>query len=303
MPRHLYLFFFCLLCTTPLTLSRLIWHNAPIYEIKQDLFQKKVIDSYSADMPTEASPNPSTHTPDTALNSNNPYKSNITRFALYNSDFGMAPIPVYNLENVQIKSIDDVFIECYDYDDCHYELTLQDRKELSLYASLIENGGSNIVPETYSLGVIRSKFTSNVLGMYTEGFSQLNNQIGFWIRLESDSGRFYSNLNKHEQLITMLDLAIHERAHYETPTYNNNEAHCDGFQSTYNFLFQQAGRNFASFLSLTGHITNAGEETDISTTDSILIGLLCFVGILAFVFAVMYFRVESNQPRYDNLNY
>ena len=218
-------------------------------------------------------------------------------------DFGMAPIPVYDLNNVQIKSIDDVFIECYDYDDCHYELTSQDREELSLYASLIENGGSSKVPEPYSLGLIRSRFTSNVLGMYTEGFSQLNNQIGFWIRLESDGGRFYSNLNKHEQLVTMLDLAIHERAHYDTPTYNNNEAHCDGFQSTYNFLFQQAGRNYGSFVTLIGHLTNAGEETEISTTDSILIGLLCFFGIVAFVFALLYFRVESNQPRYDNLNY
>ena len=114
------------------------WYDAPVYEIKEDLFKKKVIDSYEANIQSSS---PTLHEPTAEVNSQNPYKSNLTRFAIYNNDFGVAPIPVYNMEGVVMKSVNDIFVECYDFNDCHYQLTEADRQELSLYASYIENSG------------------------------------------------------------------------------------------------------------------------------------------------------------------
>ena len=64
--------------------ASLTWYDAPVYEIKEDLFKKKVIDSYEANI---QSASPTLHEPSAELNSKNPYKSNLTRFAIYNSDF------------------------------------------------------------------------------------------------------------------------------------------------------------------------------------------------------------------------
>ena len=253
----------------PTAYASLTWYDAPVYEIKEDLFKKKVIDSYEANIQSSS---PTLHEPTAEVNSKNPYKSNLTRFAIYNSDFGVAPIPVYNLEGDVVKSINDIFVECYDLNDCHYQLTEADRQELSLYASYIENSGIALINTPYSLGVIRSKFTTSVLGMYTQGFEQLDNQIGFWIRLEDGEGkRMYTNLGIAEKLTALLDLSVHERSHFDQPTYNSNAAHCDNFQSNYNYLFQLAARQFEEYKLLTNHITEYEEVWVLNTFETVLV--------------------------------
>ena len=291
-----YIFLICIL--HPVT-STFIWKSSTkkqpvIYEIEKNLFQQKVIDSYTSDLPIQSTI-PTQHTPQLDTNSNNPYRSNnITRFALYNANFGVPPIPIYDLNSLQVKVINDIFVECYDYNDCLYDLSENDRAELSLYASFIENSGLNSVNVPYSIGLIRSKYSTNVLGMYTEGFSQLNNQIGFWIRLEDgDGNRLYSSLKAEEKTVTILDLAVHERSHFDQPTYNSNEAHCDNFQSNYNYLFQKAGRNFHRFVLLTDE-TNKETES-VGTREILFIILFSATFIVAAIFMYLYFLKESKK--------
>jgi len=230
--------------------AKLTWRKPVVFQIKEELFKEKVIDEYTADI-RQSSVGPTTHDPQISFSDRNPYKSNITRFAVYDGNY-IDPIPVYNLNGVEIKSINEVYVECYDGDDCAYELTVADRRELSLYASFIEMSGTDRVSDAYSLGLIRSQYTTNILGMYTEGFDVLSNNIGFWIRLEDGSGsRLYSGLAPYSKTIALLDLSVHERSHYDEPTFSSGAAHCDAFQANYNFLFQQVARDITSYVAIT----------------------------------------------------
>lgn len=274
--------------------------KAPIYEIKRDIFNKKVIDSYTADV----SPPSITHTPNIEVNSENPYKSNITRFAVYDKEVGLVPIPVYDLNNLQLKLIDDVFIECYEYNDCEYELSEDDRRELSLYASFIDSSGTLPIDTPYSLGLIRSKYSENVLGMYTQGFSELNNQIGFWIRLsDNNNNRLYTKWNNEKKTVALLDLAVHERSHYDQPTYNNNAAHCDAFQSNYNYIFQRAARQFDLYKLLTD-AESPGSGLDLTVREVVLLIIACIFFVISSVLAMWYFSDKPNPVITKNyLNY
>lgn len=276
--------------------SALVWEQAPIYQIEKDIFQKKVIDSYEANINNQK-PNLPLHDTEDELDSQNPYKSNLTRFAVYNSDFGVAPILVYNLEGSVTKSVNDVFVECYDYDDCHYQLTESDRQELSLYATYIEISGVAPVNKPYSLGIIRSRYTTNVLGMYTEGFTQLDNQIGFWIRLkDADNKRMYTNLALEAKMVALLDLSVHERSHFDQPTYNANAAHCDNFQSNYNYLFQITARKFEEYKTLTKHIINEEEDFEVTSFEAILIALVCVFLFTTIGLLFVYLSTDAYVP-------
>ena len=258
--------------------AKLTWRKPAVFQIKEELFKAKVIDEYTAD--SEASTNPTTHNPQISFSDRNPYKSNITRFAIYNENY-IDPIPVYNLNLVQVKSINEVYIECYEYDDCAYELTKEDRDELSLYASFIEMSGTSTISSSYSLGLIRSKFTTNILGMYTQGFAELSNNIGFWIRLEDGSGsRLYSNLATNSKTVAMLDMSIHERSHYDEPTFSSGAAHCDPFQANYNYLFQRAARELQSYM----HVT----EMSVALSTELLLIIGNGVAFLIIIFLAWY---------------
>ncbi len=277
--------------------AKLTWRKPVVYQIKEELFKEKVIDEYTADI-SEASINP-THDPQISFSDRNPYRSNITRFAIYNENY-IDPIPVYNSNREQVKLINEVYIECYEFDDCAYELTTEDREELSLYASFIEMSGTSTVSASYSLGLIRSKFTTNILGMYTQGFAELSNNIGFWIRLEDGSGsRLYSNLATNSKTVAMLDMSIHERSHYDEPTFSSGAAHCDPFQANYNYLFQRAARELSSYMDVTE------KSAAISTELLLIIGNgIAFLIIIVLVWYVWRYSCEKTvrQPPYERLD-
>ena len=274
------------------------WVQAPIYQIETKKFQQKVLDSY--DIPSKVSLSSSTFTPELDKNSGeNPYKSsNLTKFALLNKDVGVDGIPVYDLAGRVIKQVDDIFVECYETDYCPSILSDLDRKELSLYASFIENSGIDTVKDEYSLGLIRHESSVNVLGMYTEGFVELKNRIGFWIRLENgDGSRKYSTLAPYEKTVALLDLSVHERSHYDRP-YNNGMAHCDSFQSNYNYLFQKVARNLEAYKDLAeenkGHVWEWYEIAVVAAAGLFLVSTV--------VLLVLYFQKETPQS-YNFLNY
>ena len=229
--------------------SRLDWHSPPIFQIEEEVFKKNVIDEYHSAASTSSAL--VTHDPVLSNTDSNPYKGNITRFAVYDQNY-IDPIPVYDKDGHKIKEVYEVYVECYEVLDCAYELTAADRHELSLYASMIESSGDDRITAGYSLGLIRSKDTTNILGMFTQGFSVLSNNYGFWIRLEDASQqRIYTNLNVVSKTMALLDLSVHERSHFDEPTYETGKSHCDAFQANYNHLFQRASREITSYVALT----------------------------------------------------
>lgn len=291
---------FILLLFLPDAIATLQWVNAPVYQIETHKFQQKVLDSY--DIPSKLAMSTSTFTPELDENSGeNPYKStNLTKFALFNKDVGVDSIPVYDLEGRVIKRIEDIFVECYEINDCSYALTEDDRKELSIYASYIENSGMETIKEDYSLGLIRAKASVNVLGMYTEGFVELKNRIGFWIRLQNgDGSRKYSTLAPYEKTVSLLDLSVHERSHYDRP-YHNGMAHCDGFQSNYNYLFQKVSRNLEAYKNLVGDDNGRNWEW----YEIVIVAVAGFFVLSTIVLLVMFSRSQTPaRDGYSNLNY
>ena len=229
--------------------SRLDWQSPPIFQIEEEVFKKNVIDEYHSAASTSSTL--VTHEPVLSNTDSNPYKGNITRFAVYDQNY-IDPIPVFDKDGHKIKEVYEVYVECYESLDCAYELTSADRHELSLYASMIESSGDDRITAGYSLGLIRSKDTTNILGMFTQGFSVLSNNYGFWIRLEDASQkRIYTNLNVVSKTMALLDLSVHERSHFDEPTYETGKSHCDAFQANYNHLFQRASREITSYVALT----------------------------------------------------
>ena len=74
------------------------WRKPTIFQIKEEVFKEKVIDEYTAEQST-ANVGPVTHDPVHLFSDRNPYKSNITRFAVYDANY-IDPIPVYNLNGL-----------------------------------------------------------------------------------------------------------------------------------------------------------------------------------------------------------
>lgn len=197
--------------------------------------------------------------PNITIDSLNPYYGNISHFELH--DQATIEIPVYDLNKNIIRYINEVYVECYDENDCDYTLTQLDVNYLSLYASYIENSGISKMNSNYALGLLRNKNYQNVMGMYTLDYQVLNNYIGFWIRLQRYGKHVYNGKEGYGRSLAVLEMAIHERSHHDAPTFSDGKAHCDDFQVNYNTLIQRSTNEMQKYHDLSLFILN-NEETN-----------------------------------------
>lgn len=251
-----------LLLPTLVTPSFLWNNNAPrkpveeitVLTVPENIFRKKTLDTYTVQTSLKRSQSTYNHTNDIQ----DPYKgSGQTSFALLGAGHY---VKIYDLDGKEKRIVSDVYVECYDTDDCSYQLTQQDIAYLSLYASFIDNSGFGPVSEEFSLGLIRGKYSQNLMGMYTEGFTQTTNHKAFWIRLwqggktSSGAEHLYDDLSTNvAKTVALLELAVHERSHYDVPTFSSGDGHCSSFQVNYNSLIQRTYRNLDKYEHLTTH--------------------------------------------------
>ena len=287
-----HLLFFLLLPT--LVTSSFLWNNnAPekpledftVLTVPEKIFLQKTIDTYTVQTSLKRSQSTYNHTNDIQ----DPYKgSGQTSFALLGAGH---QVKIYDLEGKEKKIKSDVYVECYDYNDCSYQLTEQDIAYLSLYASFIDNSGFGSVPEEFSLGLIRGKYSQNLMGMYTEGFTETTNHKAFWIRLwkggktSSGSEHLYDDLQTNvAKTVALLELAVHERSHYDVPTFSSGDGHCSSFQVNYNSLIQRSYRYLHDYEHLTTlqlrRVYNIHFPWVIFSTTLILLGII--ITIIAF---------------------
>ena len=101
-----------------------------------------------------------------------------------------AYVVVKDLNLKTIRTIDDIVVECYDAvaGDCDYTLSSYEKKMLSLYASIIENVGDDLMDREYSLGLLRDKNSENTMGMYSTNYGGTLHQTAYWIRLKWNDG-------------------------------------------------------------------------------------------------------------------
>ena len=234
--------------------ARFIWQESPkakeftVLNVPEKIFRKKTLDTYAV---YSKSFQKETFNHTNTLE--DPYKgSGKTSFAL-----SATQVKIYGLDGREKKVVSDIYVECYDHDDCAYELTEKDIAYLSLYASFIDNSGFAPVSEPFSIGLIRGKYSQSLMGMYTEGFTETTNHKAFWIRLwqggrTSGTTHLYDDLKSDvAKTVALLELAVHERSHFDAPSYDSSDGHCAEFQTNYNSLIQRAYRSLHDYEHLT----------------------------------------------------
>lgn len=202
------------------------------------------------------------------------------------------PIDVYNLELSIIKQIDEIDIECYDYQTCDTSITDRERKYLSLYASMLEVCGITSIPETYSIGILRNRNRETVVGQFSKTLSGTGELVhmAFWIRLEAEDHSLYDHLTGYPLTVAIMELAVHERSHYDVTSYNMEAGHCDEYQSHYNGLIRNSIDNLDKFDQLTTYIMGP------NTYSMVIIFGFCAIGIIAVVvFGIIQFRKGSKE--------
>tara|TARA_B100000902_G_scaffold399655_1_gene471611 strand:+ start:2608 stop:3327 length:720 start_codon:yes stop_codon:yes gene_type:complete len=177
-----------------------------------------------------------------------------------NRVFAIADIPVYNLNKAIIKRIpsSSIFVECFDI--ClpkeNITLSVYERDMLSLYASFINSCGVDNIMEDYGLGLLRSRDSENIYGMYSEGYNSVLSGKAFSIRLSKGNNfnYVYDHANVIQRIIALLELSCHERSHYDKPNWSHTYAHSNEFQVNYNSIYHRAIRNLHAYESLYHHI-------------------------------------------------
>lgn len=196
-------------------------------------------------------------------NLKNPYNGNVTDETIMIEMSSDTPIDVYNLNLDKIKEIHTINIECYGVGDCDSQITIREQKYLSLYASMIEMCGVHSIHQTYSIGVLRNLHQENVMGKFTktEDFNGNLLHMSFWIRLTTGRTHYvYDDLDSYALTVAMMEMSVHERAHYDVTTYDTTAGHCDEYQMWYNSLIQSSIRDLDRYNRLTIFVMGNGYQ-------------------------------------------
>lgn len=198
------------------------------------------------------------------------------------------PIPVYNLNKNKVDEIYEISVECYDSERCDTDIDELERKYLTLYASMIEECGRSRVADTYSIGLIRDLSHENLMGRFSKTWNTVTGKtlhMTFWIRLTKGYGSnrryIYSDLTGYPLTVALLEMSVHERAHYDVSNYNPSEGHCDSYQAWYNALIHSSIHDLEKFNELTMFVM--GNETkgiNLVLLFLIMGGALLAVGVL-----------------------
>lgn len=198
------------------------------------------------------------------------------------------PIPVYNLNRNKVDEINEISVECYDSERCDTDIDELERKYLTLYASMIEECGRSRVADTYSIGLIRDLSHEHLMGRFSKTWNTVTGKtlhMTFWIRLTTGYGSkrryIYSDLTGYPLTVALLEMSVHERAHYDVTNYDPNAGHCDSYQAWYNSLMHSSIHDLEKFNDLTTFVMN--DETkgiNLVSLFWIMGGALLAVGIL-----------------------
>ncbi len=169
----------------------------------------------------------------------------------------LEPIPVYDFDGHLVKEISEVDVECYSDLVCDKSLTTEERYLVSLYATFLELSGNLPIKTPYSLGVLRREDSNNVVGQFTKSFYNDGTvaHMSFWIRLQRTSNNkvdswIYADMDSLQLTLSILELSVHERTHYDVTKINIQEGHGDLFQSRYNTLIREAIQNVHRYHSI-----------------------------------------------------
>ena len=193
-------------------------------------------------------------------------------------------INVYNLNGDRTLTYDQLLVDCVDTCD-DPDVSTSEIRLLSTYASYVHSFGR--LPSTVDFGLLKDTETTNVYGMFV-----LHNdgRVNFFVRHS-----VFEGLQVDTSYLLLLDIAAHERAHYDNFHKNGEFGHNDQFQREFNSIFWSALQDVSQYKDLYLRNNNTiYEEND----DSIIAPVLIVVGIVV-VLVAMCISVQLSKPSSD----
>ena len=156
-------------------------------------------------------------------------------------------LPIYDKTSLEVKSTKaSVVLDCQ-VTCSSAGVDAEELLYLSSYASFIESFG-HMAGRTVRYGLIKSTFNTRVWGLFVLHGS---GDVSFLVRISDGSDRIvYKDKETLSALLLLLEVAVHERAHYDNYVAHGSFGHDDLFQSVYNTLHWSAMSDVAAFRAL-----------------------------------------------------
>ena len=200
-------------------------------------------------------------------------------------------IPLYDLRARRVGVVNQVLVDCYDTNDCDYTITEYDKKVLTLYASMVNTVGGYHVPQSFDIGVIRAHNAANTIGRFT---ISMDNRVTCWIRLRDDANNeLYREGDILQRMLLILEVAAHERAHYEEPYVG----HGDLFQISYNTLMGNAIHRVREYEALATHVIGNVPMQSSDNVALIIVAVLFAIGSVVFCVWTYRSKERDNEKR------
>lgn len=156
-------------------------------------------------------------------------------------------LPIYDKSSLEVVSTKpSVVLDCQ-VTCSSAGVNAEELRYLSSYASFVESFGA-IAGRTVRYGLIKSTFNTRVWGLFVLHGS---GDVSFLVRISDGSDHIvFKNKEPLSALLLLLEVAVHERAHYDNYIIHGSFGHDDLFQSVYNTLHWSAMSEVAAFRAL-----------------------------------------------------
>jgi hypothetical protein len=216
-------------------------------------------------------------------NLKNPYFSDESTGSIMMELSRDVPVEVFDLKLNRINEIHAINIECFDDGNCDKSISQRELRYLSLYASMIEMCGDVSMQQNYSVGLLRNIHQENTMGKFTKIVDMEGNilHMAFWIRLTTGLNKdtyVYDDLDGYALTVAVLEMAVHERAHYDVTNYDWAAGHCDQYQTWYNTMIQTSMRDLDRYKQLTDFVMGTRRVNVVGTIIFIVV-VFCLLSL------------------------
>ena len=198
----------------------------------------------------------------------------------YATDFAVVDdLPVYDLDGVKIKSPRFV-VQCAP--ECDPTLSEHDRRTLSIYASYIYAISDVDIEEKVTVGILREE--SSTIGMFV---LHSEDYVSFWVRTYRNGEEQFDVASDESDIVLLVELAAHERAHYDNYATNGAWGHGDEFQIVFNVLFKRAMDRIEQFKAIANRVAGVSLPPTVAEVAMFIlipilaVALLCIIYMLA----------------------
>lgn len=189
-------------------------------------------------------------------------------------------VDVYTLSGEKTVTYDRLLVDCVDTCDSP-TVSESEKRLLSTYASYVHSFGR--LPAAVDFGLLKDTETTNVYGMFV---LHNNGRINFFVR-----HTVFEDLQVDTSYLLLLDIAAHERAHYDNYVKNAGFGHNDQFQREFNSIFWSALHDVAEYKDL--YIRN--NNTIYEDTDYSVAPVIISVGAIVVLIAIC-ISIQLSKP-------